>query len=108
MMEIGASAPLTELWEENLRTIPTGSLDPAIEEKVRDGFFAGAAAMLGLIAAEGSPAQRETSLNAAQAELQRWLRVMERTSHPNSPACRAARAAMAGTAVSGGGMIRER
>ena len=71
-IEIWAAAPLAELWAEYKVTTPIDSLDPVTEVQIRDGFFAGAAAMLALVAVEGTPAQREASLNAAQVELQRW------------------------------------
>ena len=71
-IEIRTAAPLSELWAEYKVTIPIDSLDPLTEVHIRDGFFAGAAAMLGLMVVEGSSAQRGASLNAAHVELQRW------------------------------------
>jgi hypothetical protein len=71
-IEIGASAPIRVLWEEYRQTIPASSLDPMIEETTRDAFYAGAAAVLGLVVAAGTRAQREAALNAAHAELQQW------------------------------------
>jgi hypothetical protein len=75
------SAPLREFWEDYLPTVPFGSIDPANAGQVRDVFYAGAASMLGLMAAEATPTQREASLNAVQAELQKWAIGVEPSLH---------------------------